>query len=77
MLALEFSVVDHIEFDRKKESHDVYYTKIGKDAVSSIKTVSMDMLDRFIASTKLNPMDADSKIVFERFHIMKRMNNCS
>lgn len=40
---LDKNAVDHIEFDRKKESLDMYYKKIGKDAVSSRKAVSMDM----------------------------------
>lgn len=34
----------------------------------------MDMWDPFIASTKSNVTDAESKIVFDRFHIMKHMN---
>ena len=66
--------VDHIEFDRKKESLDKYYGKIGKCAAGNINAVSMDMWDPFIASTKSNVTDAVSKIVFDRFHIMKHMN---
>lgn len=72
---LDKNVVDHIESGRKKESLDMYYTKIGKDAVSKIMAVSMDMWDPFIASTRSNIMDADSRIVFDRFHIMKHMNS--
>ena len=66
--------VDHVEFDRKKESLDRYYEKIGKDASSNIRAVSMDMWDPFIASTKSNVTGAESKIVFDLFHIMKHMN---
>ncbi|EQD25935.1 transposase IS204/IS1001/IS1096/IS1165 family protein, partial [mine drainage metagenome] len=61
--------VDHIEFDRKKESLDLYYTKIGKDAPANIEAISMDMWDPFIASTRTHVDDAKSKIVFDRFHI--------
>ena len=39
-----------------------------------MSTVSMDMRDPFIASTKSNVTDAESKIVFDLFHIMKHMN---
>ena len=66
--------VDNIELDRKKASLDRYYAKIGKDAASKIEAVSMDMWDPFIASTESNVTDAESKIVFDRFHIMKHMN---
>jgi len=34
----------------------------------------MDMRDPFIAYTKSNVTDAESTIVFDRFHIMKHMN---
>lgn len=39
-----------------------------------IKAVSIDMREPFIASTKSNVTDAESKIVFDRLHIMKHMN---
>jgi transposase len=71
---LDHPGVDHIEFDRKKESLDLYYTEIGKDASGNIEAVSMDMWDPFIASTRSNVTDAKSKIVFDLFHIMKHMN---
>ncbi|EQD28118.1 transposase IS204/IS1001/IS1096/IS1165 family protein [mine drainage metagenome] len=38
------------------------------------EAVSMDMWDPFIASTKSHMNDAVSKIVFDRFHIIKHMN---
>ena len=66
--------VDNIEFDRKKESLDRYYERIGKGATSKIVAVSMDMWDPFIASTRSHVDDARSKIVFDRFHIMNHMN---
>ena len=40
---LDSPAVDHIEFDRKKESLNLYYTEVGKDASGNIEAVSMDM----------------------------------
>ncbi|EQD61141.1 Transposase, IS204/IS1001/IS1096/IS1165 [mine drainage metagenome] len=34
----------------------------------------MDMWDPYIASTRKHVDSADSKMVFDRFHIMKHMN---
>ena len=34
----------------------------------------MDMWDLYIACTRSHIDDADSRIVFDRFHIMKHMN---
>ena len=71
---LDDPAVEDIEFDRKRESPDKYYENTGKDASSDMSAVSMDMRDPFIASTKSNVTDAESKIVFDLFHIMKHMN---
>jgi len=56
---LDSPCVDHIEFDRKRESLDKHYEKTGKDASSGMAAVSMDMWDPFIASTKSNVNDAE------------------
>ena len=71
---LDRSGADHVEFNRKESSLDLYYRSIG-DKASCIKAVSMDMWDPYIASTKSHVNDAESKIVFDRFHIMKHMNS--
>ncbi|MEM0157704.1 MAG: transposase [Thermoplasmataceae archaeon] len=68
------NAVDHIEFDRTHEIIDLHYAKIGKDASSNIDAVPIDILDPFIASTRSNITDAESRIVFDRFHIMKHIN---
>ena len=39
---LDSPALDHIEFERKKESLDRYYTEKGKDASGNIEAVSMD-----------------------------------
>lgn len=66
--------VDFIAFDRKEESLDLYFESIGEENSSRICAVSMDMWDPYIASTRSHIDDAESRIVFDRFHIMKHMN---
>ena len=70
----DFPCVDFVTNGRKEESLDQYYEHIGKDASSGISSVSMDMWDPYIASTKQHVDSAHSKIVYDKFHIMKRMN---
>lgn len=65
--------VDFVSFDRKEKSLDLYYESMGEHS-SGIFAVSMDMWDPYIASTREHVENADSRIVFDRFHIMKHVN---
>jgi len=66
--------VEYIAYDRKKESIDEYYRTLTEENLSNIKAVSMDMWDPFMSSTMEYIPDAQSKIVFDRFHVMKHVN---
>ena len=66
--------VDYIAYDRKKESLDEYYRILTEEDLSNITAVSMDMWDPFMSSTMEYVPDAQSKIVFDRFHVMKHVN---
>ena len=66
---LENPCVDYVEFEWKHGSIDRYYDHIGNG-----KAVSIDMWDPYISSTREHVDDADSKIVFDKFHISKHMN---
>jgi len=66
--------VDYIAYERKKKSLDEYYDKLTKEEISNIKAVSMDMWDPFMSSTMDHIPEASSKIVFDRFHVMKHVN---
>ncbi len=66
--------VDFVTFDRKEGSLDQYYESIGEDAAHRISAVSLDMWDPYIASTRKHIKSADSRMLFNRFHIMKHMN---
>jgi transposase len=68
------SGVEFIADDRKKKSLDEYYRTLTKDQLSSITAVSMDMWDPFMSSTVQYVPDAETKIVFDKFHVMKHVN---
>jgi transposase len=70
---LDRSTMEYIADDRKKTSLDAYYLSLSKDQLAGIEAVAMDMWDPFIGSTVTNVPDGRSKIVFDRFHIMKHM----
>jgi transposase len=70
---LDRSTVEYIADDRKKTSLDAYYQSLSKEQLAGIEAVAMDMWDPFIGSTVTNVPDGGSKIVFDRFHIMKHM----
>jgi transposase len=71
---LERATVEYIADDRRKASLDAYYQSLTKKQLAGIQAVAMDMWDPFMASTMAHVPQAEFKIVFDRFHIMKHMN---
>lgn len=70
---LDRSTVEYIANDRKKAGLDAFYESLTPDQLAGIEAVAMDMWDPFIASTVEKVPDGRSKIVYDRFHIMKHM----
>ena len=67
---LEAGTVEHIAEDRRQESLEGYYTGLTQDQLAGIEAVAMDMWEPYIQATRAQVPDADTKIVFDRFHIM-------
>jgi transposase len=63
--------VEFVCDDRGKESLEAYYRQFTDEELAGVESVSMDMWDPFIAATKAYVPDAEKKIVFDRFHVMK------
>jgi transposase len=59
--------VESVSFDRCCKTLD-------KGKRWNIQTVSMDMWELYILSTKKYVKDPDSKIVFDKFHMIRQMN---
>jgi transposase len=68
---LDNGTVEHVCDDRGQESLETYYKQFTKDELAGIKAVAMDMWDPFIAATQTYVPDAEKKIVFDRYHVMK------
>jgi transposase len=70
---LDRSTVEYIADDRKQASLDAYYESLSPKQLAGVQAVAMDMWDPFIASTVAHVPNGASKIVFDRFHVMKHM----
>ena len=66
-------VVDVID-DRSANSLISFYKACTKRQLDSIETVSMDMSPAYISATKQCIDDWESKICFDRFHVMQDLN---
>ena len=71
---LENSCVLFIEENRTIESLGAYYDLLSNEELSGIESVAMDMWDAYITATRDNVPEAEEKIVFDRFHVMKKAN---
>ena len=67
--------MEYVADDRKRSSLDAYYQSLSEEQLAGIEAVAMDMWEPFIASTAAHVPDGRSKIVFDRFHIMKHMTD--
>lgn len=71
---LERGTVEYLAENREKTSLDTYYASLSPEQLAGIQAVAMDMWDPYIASTLAHVPNGREKIVFDRFHIMKHMN---
>jgi transposase len=60
--------------DRKRETLDAFYQSLSQEQLCGIQAVAMDMWDPYVSSTRAHVPDAGEKIVFDKFHIAKHLN---
>jgi transposase len=65
--------VEYIADERTTESLDGYFTGLTAEQRDGIEAIAMDMWEPFFKSVKNHVPDADDKIVFDKFHIMKHL----
>jgi transposase len=70
---LDGGTVEYVGDDRRQESLESYYRQFSKEELSGVEAVAMDMWDPFIAATKAYVPEAEKKIVFDRFHVMRQV----
>jgi transposase len=70
---LERATVEFVVEDRKTESLAQYYQQLTAAQRKALQAVAMDMWEPYVAATRAGLPDGDTKIVFDRFHIMREM----
>lgn len=70
---LDGGTVEYVCDDRGQESLESYYRQFSKEELAGVKAVAMDMWDPYIAATKAYVPEAEKKIVFDRFHVMRQV----
>jgi transposase len=70
---LERGTVEYLADERRQASLDGYFEQFGEEQLARIEAVAMDMWEPFATSVREHLEDADQKIVFDKFHIMKYM----
>jgi transposase len=71
---LEEGTIEYVGEDRRWESLDAYYTSLDEKQVAAIEAIAMDMWDPYIKATRERVPGGESKIVFDRFHIMRHLS---
>ena len=70
---VDTGTVVHITDERKKSSLDAYFDTLSAEEAARIEAVAMDMWEPYANSVRAHLEDADTKIVFDRYHIMAHM----
>ena len=68
---LDVGTVDYLADERRTSSLDSYFDQFSVEQLAGVQAVAMDMWEPYITSTKAHLDDADEKIVFDRYHLMK------
>jgi transposase len=67
------ATVEFVAEDRRTESLAAYYTQLTEPQRQAVQAVAMDMWDPYIRATREGLTDGHTRIVFDRFHIMREM----
>jgi transposase len=67
---LDKGTVEHIADERRTASLDGYFERLTDQQLAGIEAVAMDMWEPYANSVRAHLVDADNKIVFDRFHVM-------
>ena len=61
--------------DRKQESLDGFWATLTAEQGRAITAIAMDMWEPYVQSTRAHLPDADRKIVFDKFHVVKHLHD--
>jgi transposase len=71
---LEKGSVEYVAEHRTSESLSGYYLRLSEQQKQAIEAVAMDRWRGYELATAMHLPEGDKKIVFDRFHIMKNLN---
>ena len=71
---LDRSRVLYLADDRKQASLDGFWPTLTPAQREGITAVAMDMWEPYVQSTRAHLPEADAKIVFDKFHIVKHLH---
>ena len=71
---LEQSRVLYVADDRKQTSLDGFWPTLTPAQRDGITAVAMDMWEPYVQSTRAHLPEADGKIVFDKFHVVKHLH---
>jgi len=72
---LDCATVEHVGEGRTKESVRPFFQGLTDEQRAGLEAVAMDMCGPYISVTKEELEDAEYRIVFDRFHVMKHMTD--
>jgi transposase len=70
---MERSTVEFVAEERTTASLATYYAQLTAAQKTALDAVAMDMWEPYIGATRAGVPEGDTKIVFDRFHIMRDM----
>lgn len=71
---LESGRVEAVTFGRDSASLESYFDGLNDEQLAGIEAVAMDMSKSYISATRKKLPGAQSKIVFDRYHLMQHVN---
>jgi transposase len=71
----ERGTVEHVVEDRNQRSLEAYYRQFTPEELAQVRAVAMDMWDPYVAATRACVPGADEKIVFDKFHVLRTVND--
>ncbi|MFD2272304.1 transposase [Undibacterium arcticum] len=72
---LDAATVQYIGEGRTEESLAAYFTAFSQEQRAKIEAISLDMWPAYINACKAQVPQAETKMVFDRFHIMQHVGN--
>ena len=70
---IDAGCVEYVGDERTRKSLEGYFKQFTREELEEVKAIAMDMWDPFISAAKAHVPDAEQKIVFDRFHVMRQV----